>query len=126
MSRFCLDFSENVQHWLDILLSWKFKSWNERRELSETVWSESRKILFESVLKKHVVHGKCHVCCERDAIICCKDCNRKLYCFVCDDVHHDINPYHNRLSFTDGFLSPISPLECFNENMELQHIGMFS
>ena len=71
---------------------------------------------------KESLKNSCFKCHAPKAIISCDECG-KAFCNVCDVLVHQSNVLHNRRSFTQGYPIPISPIEYYDENMEIQTGG---
>lgn len=123
---FSLGFNEAVNKSLNTLLSCitqpkkrKFLTWKNRIENCETSWAENRNLVFEIIMKQQFCDSMCFNCMNEKAVICCKDCLQQDLCFQCDNEIHSESPYHNRCSFAHGYMNPLSPLVCLNQNLEL-------
>ena len=91
---------------------------------TEAVWADNRSRIFETVLKQYHIHSDCSVCAIKEAVISCKDCNQMCFCANCDQERHEELPLHNRISHVKGFVFPLTPLESYNESLEIQHTGI--
>lgn len=102
----------------------KRKTWFQRAQTTHLDWESIRPSIWKYLLEEEHVDGLCDFC-DKKAVIKCCDCNLNILCQSCDKNFHQAYPYHNRFSFIDGFLQPLSPLECINDSYDIESTSKF-
>ncbi len=96
----------------------KKKSWFERSKATQTDWDLLRPNIWKVMQAREVLDGSCVMCKDRTCDVFCLCCNDS-FCYLCDDVLHLRNPFHDRM-YNGRFLDV---LECLDEKKEIVPTG---
>lgn len=118
--------ANQINSWFETLKKFvkskkKKKSWHDRSRAYQEDWDKMRLHLWKVMQAREVPNDLCAVCGDRQSDVRCLDCYQS-YCYLCDDVYHLSNPFHDRL--WSG--RPLDVLECLNEKKEIVSTGIIS
>ena len=79
-------------------------------------WEQKREEIFMSVLSGQArFDGMCLSCSRHPAAIKCEGCpDRKHLCYICDNLVHSRNPFHDREIWDSNCYVPIQTNECLD------------
>ena len=97
-------------------------SWKERMAKIEKTWSDEKQNILSSMNCSFTLKSNCSICKIKEAVIKCIEC-RLDFCETCEQEIHEREPLHNRISFVDKCMEPLSPLQVLNEKYELDRVG---
>ena len=104
------------------------QNWLQRTAKLNENWVSARASLMNVMVSGHAVdETRCMKCLEHVAVIRCHDCHlHTRLCGHCDQLIHEIHPFHDRGGATGGFFKPIPPTVSLDCESKWVSVGMYS
>jgi len=94
--------------------------WGKREESNIENWEEIRCKIADVLIECETLKKNCDNCQAEKAVIRCTSCVQ-AFCFQCDINIHMNDPFHDRISYENGFGLPLSCCESLDENFAIQN-----
>lgn len=103
------------------------QNWGQRTASLNENWMAMRASLMSVVVSGHAVGGaSCMKCAERTAVVRCYDCHTfSRLCGHCDQLIHEIHPFHDRDGSNGSFFKPIPPTVSLDSEGKWVSVGMY-
>lgn len=94
------------------------QNWGQRTAILNEIWESVRALLMNAVVSGYAVdETRCMKCLEHIAEVRCYDCHTYTrLCGHCDQLVHEMQPFHDRDGSTGGFFKPIPPTVSLDSN----------
>lgn len=115
----------------ELLLEWRAskapkQNWGQRSTILNESWVSLRETLMNTTVSGYAVNEtSCMKCSEHVAVVRCYDCHiHTRLCGHCDQLIHEMQPFHDRDGLTGGFWKPIPPIVSLDCDGQWISVGM--
>ena len=104
------------------------QNWGQRTAILNENWESVRALLMNAVVSGYALdETQCMKCLEHIAEVRCYDCHTYTrLCGHCDQLVHEMQPFHDRDGSTGGFFKPIPPTVSLDSYGKWVLVGKYS